>query len=39
MANYTESLAGLAEARVIPQALLYKHFCRKHGPNAYYGQN
>ena len=26
------------EAPAIPQALLDKHFLRKHGPEAYYGQ-
>ena len=24
--------------QAMPQALLDKHFLRKHGPNAYYGQ-
>lgn len=28
----------VAPARVLPQALLDKHFLRKHGPGAYYGQ-
>lgn len=42
-----EHLAGLAErtlglngyARTIPSELLDKHFLRKHGPEAYYGQD
>lgn len=34
MAFYTESLGG----GCMPEALLNKHFMRKHGENAYYGQ-
>lgn len=36
MAWHTSILTN--EARHMPQALLEKHFYRKHGPNAYYGQ-
>ena len=36
MAWHTSLLAN--EARHMPQELLNKHFYRKHGPNAYYGQ-
>ena len=37
MAWHTENLAG---GRIVPmqQELLDKHFLRKHGPGAYYGQ-
>lgn len=37
MAFYTEQLMG-DSAQPMPKALLEKHFFRKHGPNAYYGQ-
>lgn len=37
MAVYTEQLSQ-NQASVMPQALLNKHFFRKHGPDAYYGQ-
>lgn len=36
MAFHTQILTGNREH--MPQALLDKHFLRKHGPNAYYGQ-
>jgi L-ribulose-5-phosphate 4-epimerase len=36
MAMYTESV--YSEAGPTPRAQLNKHFMRKHGPNAYYGQ-
>lgn len=36
MAWHTEAIAGPAPA--MPQVLLDKHFLRKHGANAYYGQ-
>ena len=36
MAFHTELLMPGVQA--MPQALLDKHFLRKHGPNAYYGQ-
>jgi L-ribulose-5-phosphate 4-epimerase len=35
------ALAGLSinpDMKAIPQVLLDKHFLRKHGPRAYYGQ-
>ena len=35
MAVYTEQLGGQT---AMQQALLDKHFLRKHGKNAYYGQ-
>jgi len=38
MAYATLSLKGLAEASSMKQELLDKHFLRKHGANAYYGQ-
>lgn len=38
MAYYTESIAGGAATPPMQQELLDKHFLRKHGPNAYYGQ-
>ena len=39
MALYTQQLSGLGTAcPVMPRPLLEKHFFRKHGPNAYYGQ-
>ncbi|WP_077533564.1 L-ribulose-5-phosphate 4-epimerase [Massiliimalia massiliensis] len=37
MAVYTEQLMG-DQAEPMPRELLNKHFFRKHGPNAYYGQ-
>lgn len=36
MAFHTQMLTG--DRDPMPQALLDKHFLRKHGPNAYYGQ-
>ena len=36
MAFHTQMLTGDRDA--MPQVLLDKHFMRKHGPNAYYGQ-
>ena len=36
MAFHTQLLSG--ERKPMPQPLLDKHFLRKHGPNAYYGQ-
>jgi len=36
MAFYTEIITG--NERAMPKFLLEKHFMRKHGPNAYYGQ-
>jgi len=36
MAALTESVAQ--EARPIPRTLLDRHFLRKHGKDAYYGQ-
>lgn len=38
MAYYTESLSSGAATAPMPQALLNKHYLRKHGANAYYGQ-
>ena len=38
MAFHTELLAQGAETPPMPQYLLDKHFLRKHGKNAYYGQ-
>lgn len=38
MAVYTEQLMG-AEVEPMPRTLLNKHYFRKHGPNAYYGQS
>ncbi len=37
MAVYTEQLMG-DRIKPMPRELLEKHFFRKHGPNAYYGQ-
>lgn len=37
MAMYTEKICP--DAETVPQELMEKHFFRKHGPNAYYGQN
>ena len=37
MAFHTEALMG-AEVKSMPRVLLNKHYFRKHGPNAYYGQ-
>jgi L-ribulose-5-phosphate 4-epimerase len=34
-----ETLRVFPSARPMPQVLLDKHFFRKHGPNAYYGQH
>ncbi len=39
MAFYTENLANGAATPAMQQALLDKHFLRKHGPGAYYGQS
>ena len=36
MAFHTQLLTGSWEP--MPQVLLDKHFLRKHGPDAYYGQ-
>ena len=36
MALYTRQLNP--HARPAPQYIVEKHFMRKHGPNAYYGQ-
>ena len=33
-----ETLRALPSAKAMPQALLDKHYFRKHGPGAYYGQ-
>ena len=38
MAVYTEQLMS-AEVKSMPKTLLNKHFFRKHGPDAYYGQS
>jgi len=38
MAFYTESLREGAETPPMKSYILNKHFTRKHGPNAYYGQ-
>lgn len=38
MAFYTESLAAGNKSEPMPQVLLDKHYLRKHGANAYYGQ-
>jgi L-ribulose-5-phosphate 4-epimerase len=38
MAYYTESLAFGGQTQPMQQELLDKHFLRKHGTNAYYGQ-
>lgn len=39
MALYTQQLSGLGQdCPPMSRALLEKHFFRKHGPNAYYGQ-
>jgi L-ribulose-5-phosphate 4-epimerase len=35
----SETIAIVPGAAGIPEALLSKHFLRKHGPDAYYGQN
>jgi len=34
----TELLNPTAESNRTPQCMQDKHFMRKHGPNAYYGQ-
>ena len=39
MAFNTEVLAGQAAIAEVPKVLLDKHFLRKHGPGAYYGQS
>lgn len=39
MAFNTEILAGQKGIDEMPELLLNKHFLRKHGPGAYYGQN
>ena len=38
MAWHTEALPQTAARPSMQQALLDKHFLRKHGPGAYYGQ-
>ena len=38
MARYTETISAGANAGQLPQYVLNKHFERKHGKNAYYGQ-
>ena len=38
MAYHTEALCSQSPAEAMPSALLDKHFLRKHGSNAYYGQ-
>jgi len=38
MAFHTEVLASSAQQPNMDNVLLHKHFDRKHGPNAYYGQ-
>ena len=38
MAHYTESMAAGAQSEPMPQDLLDKHYLRKHGAGAYYGQ-
>lgn len=39
MAWHTEALPDLSATTPMQQKLLDKHFLRKHGPGAYYGQN
>jgi L-ribulose-5-phosphate 4-epimerase len=39
MAYYTESISLGGKSEPMPQFLLDKHYLRKHGVNAYYGQN
>ncbi|MBQ2727326.1 MAG: L-ribulose-5-phosphate 4-epimerase [Clostridia bacterium] len=38
LAYYTESLTGIQNKPNMDNTLLHKHFDRKHGKNAYYGQ-
>lgn len=38
LAADTERIAGLAPAKVLPAYILHKHYQRKHGQDAYYGQ-
>lgn len=38
MARLTEQLAGVGAAPALPDYVAWKHYSRKHGPNAYYGQ-
>lgn len=38
MARLTEQLAAQKAAPLLPAHVAEKHFARKHGPNAYYGQ-
>ena len=38
MARCTRQIAASGEAKELPAYVLEKHFQRKHGPNAYYGQ-
>ena len=38
MARMTEEIAARAAAPLLPQYVADKHFFRKHGPGAYYGQ-
>lgn len=38
MARQTEEIAGRSEVDALPDFIRAKHFMRKHGPNAYYGQ-
>lgn len=38
MARMTENLKSHEESQVLPRYVLDKHFFRKHGANAYYGQ-
>ena len=38
MAYHTEALCCQSPAEAMPSTLLDKHFLRKHGSNAYYGQ-
>jgi len=39
MARFTEELTGTRPAETLPAYVLEKHYTRKHGKNAYYGQN
>ena len=38
MAWHTEALPTISPRETMPDYVLDKHFMRKHGPNAYYGQ-
>lgn len=38
MARLTEQIAGAKKAGILPSYVGEKHYLRKHGPNAYYGQ-